>query len=319
MVATRTTGADAAFAQGTAFVEGEFVPISEARVPILDWGFLRGDATYDVVSVWEGRFFRLDDHVERFFGGLAELRLDAGLDRAQLGGVLAGCVERAGLDSAYVEMICTRGQPRVGSRDPRECQNAFYAFAVPFVWIATPEKQETDGLHLIVSSIERISPASVDPRVKNYHWLDFQRGLLEAYERGGETVVLAGPEGTVTEGPGFNLFAVHGDVITTPVSGVLEGITRRTAIELAGAQGIEVRQAPLTLDALRSADELFGTSTAGGVLPMTHVDGRPVGDGCPGSLTMKLRERYWALHSDPTHSRAVAEIPRPELTSSALG
>lgn len=305
------------FADGSAFVDGRFVPIGEARVPILDWGFLRSDATYDVVSVWEGHFFRLDDHIERFFAGLEALGLDAGLDRAQLAGVLARCVQLSGLERAYVEMICTRGQPSPGSRDPRDCQNAFYAFAIPFVWIATLEQQETRGLHLVVSPIERISPSSVDPSVKNYHWLDFQRGLLDAFERGGETVVLAGPDGTVTEGPGFNLFAVRDGSITTPAAGVLEGVTRRTAIELAERLGVPVKRAPLTLDAVRDADELFGTSTAGGILPMTTVDGSPVGNGRPGPLTMSLRERYWALHEDPAYVRRVDDVPLPEWVTSA--
>ncbi|MGI9659335.1 MAG: aminotransferase class IV [Gaiellaceae bacterium] len=309
---------DPSFADGAAFIDGAFVPIAEARVPILDWGFLRSDATYDVVSVWNGSFFRLDAHVERFDKGLEVLQLSCGLGRAQLEGILAECVERAGLENAYVEFICTRGQPKWGSRDPRDCENAFYAFAVPYVWIATREKQETEGLHVVVSPIERISPSSVDPTVKNYHWLDFQRGLLDAFERGGETVVLVGPDGTIAEGPGFNVFSVHGDTVTTPASGVLEGITRRTAIEIAEELGLDVRRAPLTVDAVRSADELFGTSTAGGILPMTRLDGEPIARGTPGEVTMRIRERYWALHEDPAYAQKVAEIPRPALVDSAV-
>ena len=302
--------ADPAFSDGAAFIDGAFVPIGEARIPVLDWGFLRSDATYDVVSVWEGSFFRLDQHLDRFYAGLDVLELDPGLDRAEIVSIVADCVSLAGLEGAYVEFICTRGQPKWGSRDPRDCTNAFYAFAVPYVWIATREKQETEGLHMIVSEVERISPSSVDPSVKNYHWLDFQKGLLEAFERGGETVVLAGPDGTVTEGPGFNLFAVANGTITTPAGGVLEGITRRTAIEIAESLGLSVERAPVTLELLRGADELFGTSTAGGILPMTRLDGAPVGDGRPGELTMRIRERYWSLHADPAYALRVADVPR---------
>ena len=309
--------ADPAFADGAAFIDGAFVPIGEARIPILDWGFLRSDATYDVVSVWDGCFFRLDEHLERFYAGLDTLELDPGFDRAQIVAIMAECVGLAGLESAYVEFICTRGQPKWGSRDPRECTNVFYAFAVPYVWIATREKQESDGLHLVVSEIERISPSSVDPSVKNYHWLDFQRGLLDAFARGAETVVLAGPDGTVTEGPGFNLFAVRNGAITTPASGVLEGITRRTAIEIAESLGVRVMRAPLTVELVRGADELFGTSTAGGILPMTRVDNALIADGRPGELTMRIRERYWALHTDPAHALRVADVPRPQLAHPA--
>lgn len=309
--------AETTFADGAAFIDGAFVPIAEARIPILDWGFLRSDATYDVVSVWDGSFFRLDEHLDRFYAGLDVLELDPGLDRAQIVAILAECVELAGLESAYVEFIVTRGQPKWGSRDPRDCTNMFYAFAVPYVWIATHEKQENEGMHLVISDIERISPTSVDPSVKNYHWLDFQRGLLDAFERGGETVVLAGPNGTVTEGPGFNLFAVADGAITTPASGVLEGVTRRTAIEIADSLDVPVTRAPLTRDLVRAADELFGTSTAGGILPMTRVDGAAIADGQPGELTMLIRERYWSLHSDPAYVLPVADVPRVELSSVA--
>ncbi len=305
-------GAGHAFANGVGFVDGAFVPIADARIPILDWGFLRGDATYDVVSVWNGHFFRLHDHLDRFYAGVDELQLTVGLERDQLASVLAECARLGDLNDAYVEMICTRGQPRSGSRDPRECQNAFYAFAVPYVWIATLEKQETEGLHLAVSEIERIGPGSVDPTVKNYHWLDFQKGLLGAFEVGAETVVLKGPDGTLTEGPGFNLFAVHAGVVTTPATGVLKGITRRTAIEIVDQLGIALHQGPLTLEALRTADEVFGTSTAGGILPMTRIDSEPVGDGMPGPLTLQVRDRYWALHEDPAYSSPIASIPAPD-------
>ncbi len=299
------------FSDGVGFVNGQYVPIAEAGVPILDWGFLRGDATYDVVSVWRGKFFRLDAHLERFYAGLETLQLDAGLKRGEIESVLAECARIGNLESAYVEMICTRGQPRSGSRDPRDCQNAFYAFAVPYVWIATLEKQESEGLHLAISDIERISATAVDPTVKNYHWLDFQRGLLDAYAQGAETVVLTRADGTLAEGPGFNIFVVNGDRVITPAAGVLQGITRRTAIEILERFGVEVQQEPLTLDVLHGGLEVFGTSTAGGVLPMTRIDGERVSDGTPGPLTMRVREAYWALHDDPAYVRAVADIPTP--------
>lgn len=290
---------------GVAFVEGAFVPVEDARIPLLDWGFLRSDATYDVVHVWHGSFFRLHDHVARFLRGAERLRLRLPVDPDGLEPILTECVRRSGLREAYVEMICTRGLPRPGSRDPREARNAFYAFAIPFVWIADEAKQKT-GLSLHISAQERISPRAVDPTVKNYHWLDFTRGLLDAYEHGAETVVLVDAGGNVVEGPGFNLFAIHGDVLSTPAEGVLDGITRRTVIELARDAGTAVREELLPARSVREADEVFLTSTAGGVLPVTSVDGAPVGDGRPGPVTGRLRDAYWALHDDPHYATPVA-------------
>lgn len=290
--------------EGIAFVEGSYVPIADARVPILDWGFLRSDATYDVVHVWRGSFFRLQDHVDRFLRGVERLQLRVPVGADEIAPVLTECVRRSGLRDAYAEMICTRGQPPPGSRDPRQARNAFYAFAIPFVWIADTQKQES-GLSLHISAQQRIPPHAVDPTVKNYHWLDFTRGLLDAYERGAETVVLVDATGNVVEGPGFNLFAVHGGVLTTPAQGVLDGITRRTVIELARDTGTTVREELLPAQAVREADEIFLTSTAGGVMPVTSVDGTAVGDGAPGPIARRLRDGYWSLHDDPRYATPV--------------
>ena len=287
-----------AYANGAAFVEGRFVPVAEARVPILDWGFLRSDATYDVVHVWRGSFFRIEDHLDRFEQGVARLHMRLPYDRAGITEILTECVRLSGLRDAYVEAICTRGVPPPGSRDPRDCENNFFAFAVPFVWIADPTKQER-GLHATISRVQRIQPASVDPTVKNYHWLDLEVGLYDAYERGGETAILVDGEDNVVEGPGFNVFAVKDGKVSTPERGVLEGITRKTVIELAAEHGIPLEARAVPAEEVRSADEVFISSTAGGIIPITTVDGELIGNGKPGPVTLRLREAYWDLHRDP--------------------
>jgi branched-chain amino acid aminotransferase len=289
------------FSHGAAYVDDQFVPIAEAKISILDWGFLHSDATYDVAHVWKGKFFRLDDHIERFFSGMGKLRMSIPQNHGDLRSILVDCVRATGLREAYVEMICTRGSPKPGSRDPRECANRLFAFAIPFVWIANPEKQKT-GLHLIVSRLQRIPPESVDSTVKNYHWLDLVMGLFEAYDRGGETAAVVDTRGNLIEGPGFNIFAVKGRTITTPARGVLQGITRKTAIELATKYGYKVMQRNLSADEARAAEEVFITSTAGGIMPITKIDGRPIGLGTPGPLTQTLQDGYWTLHEDPNYS-----------------
>jgi branched-chain amino acid aminotransferase len=181
------------------------------------------------------------------------------------------------------------------------------AFAIPFVWIADPEKQRR-GIDLVVGTPQRIPAGSVDPRVKNYHWLDFVLGLFEAYGRGGETVVLTDDAGHLTEGPGFNVFVVKDGVIATPARGVLEGISRRTLIELARGAGIEVQLREVGVDELRQADEVFLSSTGGGAIPIASVEGVLVG-GRPkgefGPVSTQLQAAYWALHEDPRHTEAV--------------
>ena len=161
------------------------------------------------------------------------------------------------------------------------------------------------GLHLIISHWQRIPPESVDSTVKNYHWLDMVMGLFEAYDRGGETVVVVDANGNLVEGPGFNVFAVNGSTLTTPGQGVLEGMTRRTTIELAPEYSYEVVQRNLPADEALAADEVFITTTAGGLIPITKIDGQAIGTGAPGPVTRKLKNRYWEVHEDPRYTSKI--------------
>ncbi|MBT5496212.1 MAG: branched-chain amino acid transferase, partial [Alphaproteobacteria bacterium] len=205
---------------------------------------------------------------------------------------------------AYVEMICTRGVSPTFSRDPRDAVNTFIAFAIPFGWVAN-EEQRARGLNISISDIPRIPPQSVDPTVKNYHWLDFVAGLYGAYEQEAENVMLVDLDGNISEGPGFNLFAVKDGKAVTPKSGVLEGITRATTLELCRELNVDATLGTLTVDAIRGAEEVFITSTAGGIMPVTRLDGKSVGDGLPGPVTQRLTALYWEKHSDPEWSEAV--------------
>lgn len=296
--------ADRSYPPGVAYVDGAYRRMSEARISVLDWGFLRSDATYDVAHVWKGRFFRLDRHIDRFLQSVAKLRMTLPVDRDGLADILAECVRRSGLRDAYVEMILTRGHSPSFSRDPRDAVNNFIAFAIPFGWIMD-EEQRRRGINLVIAETRRIPVESVDPTVKNYHWLDLVAGMFEAYDRGGENVVLTDLAGNITEGPGFNVFAVKNGRATTPDRGVLQGITRETAIELCGELGVPVAARAVTAAMLRGADEIFLTSTAGGIMPVTRIDGDPVGDGRPGPHTGRLTSAYWAKHDDPGWTTAV--------------
>ncbi|HEX3088226.1 MAG TPA: aminotransferase class IV [Ilumatobacteraceae bacterium] len=292
------------WAAGTAFVDGEFCPIGEAKISILDMGVTRSDCTYDVVGVWDGRFFRLDAHLDRFLHSVAQLRLDIGVSRDDLEAILHECVSRAGLQRAYVSMTCTRGRPAPGSRDLRTCRNNLYCFAVPYIWVS-PEEQQKTGASMWISEIPRIPPESVDPSVKNYHWLDLDMALFDAYDHGAQMVVLRDLSGAITEGPGYNIFAFVDGRWLTPASGTLMGVTRRTLLDLCEESSNPAEEGRLTADELLRADEVLTCTTAGGVMPVTTLNGKPIGDGSVGSRTTDLRDRYWQRHSDPAWSTAV--------------
>ena len=292
------------WAGGAAWIDGRYCPIEQAKISVLDLGVTRSDCTYDVVHVWRGRFYRLGDHLDRFGASMARLRLDPGHDRAGIEAILHGCVRHAGLREAYVSMTCTRGRLAPGSRDLRTARNTFYCYAVPFVWISAPEQQAA-GASLWISEVTRIPPDSVNPLIKNYHWLDLDVALLDAYDHGAQLVVLRDASGAITEGPGYNVFCYVDERWLTPVSGTLAGITRRSVIELATEAGEVVEEGLLTAGDLRRAAEVLITSTAGGIMQVTSVDGHLVGDGTPGPRTGLLRERYWASHEDPRFATPV--------------
>ena len=210
------------YGKGIAFVDGGYCPVDEAKVSLLDWGFLRSDANQDTVSVWKGLFFRLEDHLDRFQRNIAKLRMTCPYDRDEVRDIVMECVRRTGFRDAYVQMLMTRGRPPIGSRDPRLCENKLFVFCLPYVWVATPEQQEK-GLHLAISKICRIPADSVDPTIKHYHWLDFEMSLFDAYDRGADTTVLIDRDGNLSEGPSFNIFLVRQGRLLTPGAGSWTG------------------------------------------------------------------------------------------------
>jgi branched-chain amino acid aminotransferase len=291
--------------EGHAWIDGEYVPISEAKISILDTGFVWSDVTYDVVAVWEGKFFRLEDHLDRFEKACEALRLVLPMSRDHIREIVTEVVRRSGIKNSYVAMILTRGVPTPGERDPRKFRPRFYAYAIPYIWIVRPEQQEV-GTDIIVTRDVRRTPAgAINPTAKNFQWGDFIRGLFEAYDRGAWLAVLPDGDGNITEGAGFNVFAVRDGRLYTPARGVLLGITRQTAIDIANEEGIPVEVDFVPTSLLYEADEIFLTSTGGGVVPVATLDGNPVGAGRPGPITTRIRDKYWAWHDDPRFTTPV--------------
>ena len=293
--------------RGAAWIAGEIMPVGDAGLPVTDWGLTHCDITYDVVPVWQGGFFRLGDYLERFMASMDALRLDPGVGRDEIRGILHRMVGASGLPDAYVAMVCSRGQPLVpGIRDPRQCRNHFYAWCVPYVHVVTPEIADAGARVWIAKDVRRIPEDSVDPRAKNYHWGDMTSGLFEAKDQGFETVLLLDHAGNVTEGPGFNAFAVMGNRVVTPDRGVLHGITRRTVLDMAEASGMETEERALALDEFLEADEVFLSTSGGGVVPVTRVDDRTFSNGVPGPVAAGLRRTYFEWLQSPRYREEVS-------------
>ncbi len=294
------------FPNGVGYIDGDYCAKEEMRLPVADLGFLLSDMTYDALHVHKGSFFRMEDHFDRWDRSIAKRRfttLPHGRD--EIRDILMECVRRSGLRESMVYILATRGAAMDGLKDLRSCQNNFLAWAVPYYGVIPDDRME-DGIDIMVSSVLRTPPEAIDPTVKNFARIDFSDALLEAYDHGCEHAVLLDRDGNVTEGRGWNIFALHGGRLVSPDDGVLEGITRRTVIELAQQTNIKAELGKIKADELRSADEVFMTSTAGGIMPIRKIDDRVIGTGSRGPVTKRLTDLYWALHDDPDYTTPVA-------------
>ena len=279
---------------GAAWMNGTVIPISQAKIPVNDWGLVHSDITYDVVPVIDGAFFRFDEYLARFLSSMENLHLDPGMNKRDIQAALHQMVGKSNLRDSYVAMVCSRGKPKIsGSRDPRDCENHFFAWCVPYVHIIKPEIVEQGATAWIAQNAYRIPENSVNPRVKNYHWGDFTQGIFEAKDKNYETVILLDYDGNVTEGPGFNVFVVKDKVLITPDRGVLAGVSRKTVLEMADHLGIKTCVGSLSVEELLEADEVFLSSSGGGVIPIIRVNETIFGNGASGPISVQLNETYW--------------------------
>lgn len=293
------------FSKGAAFLDGAYMPIAEARIPVTHFAYRRSDVTYDVVGVWEGNFFRLDDHIRRFRASMNRLRMVPQESDDDIRRILNRIVALSGLKSSYVAMDCLRASPPPGSpRHSAFARSYLSCFAVPWVSIVTPEQYER-GLHVIIPKVRRIAPESFDPRVKNFHWGDLTEGQFEALDAGADTAVLLDAEGNITEGPGFNIFSITDGVVATPRRGALEGVTRLSVMELCAELDLKLEVRDIPAEEFRQADEIFACTTAGGIMPASRIDGRIMGNDRPGPITTRLKDLFWAKRAAGWHATPV--------------
>ena len=290
---------------GCAYVGGEFVALNEACIPLLDWGFNKSDVVYDGVPFADGRMFRLEDHLDRFFDSMHKWRLPAPLSRAEIADICHDLVARSGLRNGIFYICTTRGVPPSAEiRDPTKFQSRFYGWSQEVPRLGTPEQLDR-GLTMIVSTVPRIPETSVDSTAKNFHWGDLIQARIEAADRGAQNALLLNDKGNLTEGVGFNVFVVVDGQIRTPGSDCLHGVTRRTVLEIARSLNVDAIVTDVPSGDLATASEIFITSSAGGIFSVTTLDNRQIGAGTIGPLTKDIREEYWRRRVSPEWSVAV--------------
>lgn len=278
---------------GLTYLNGRFVPADQASLPLMDAGFWLGINVFDVLSARRGSIFKLDAHVDRFYRALHAVRIAVPHDRAEFGDLIVETVRRSGLEDSYIQIVATRG-PRTDA-PITDWTPTVIINAMPYFEIVSPDVIAR-GLRVRISSVRNVPIQSVDAKVKTFNRLHSYLARLEALDAGADDAILLDLDGYVTEGRGANVFVVRGGCIYTPPEGLLEGITRETVFELAEAENLVCREERLTPYDLYNADEVFYSTTAGGIMPIVEVDKRTVGNGEPGEITRRLRDAYWDAH-----------------------
>ena len=295
-------------AESIAFVDNEFVPITEAKVSIMEPTFTKSDVVYDTISSYRGYIFRLDDHMQRFESSFRAMQLNPPYSLDEIRHIVAEMVIRSDFDNTCITLMATRGPfIDLANRDIRKCKNGLMAVCVPYYWVLGEDKQTT-GVNMVITDNQRVPLEAIDAKVKNFNWMDLTRALLEAYDKGGDSAMLCTPDGYLSEGPGFNVWLAKNGKLYTPLGNLLEGVTRRSVFELAKEIGADPVEKPLTPEDLRTADEAFTSTTAGGITPVTQVDGKTLGNGAPGILTTRLMEEYWSRREEGWHGTRAEEI-----------
>jgi branched-chain amino acid aminotransferase len=275
------------------YINGEFCPKAEARIPVFDRGFLYGDGVFEGIRVYNGRVFRLEQHLRRLYRGAKAILLDIPMTPQQLQGVVVETVRRSGLADAYIRLVISRGSGDLGL-DPRNCHTPPTVVVIVDRLALYPKEVYETGLEVITCFTRRNLPAALNPEVKSLNYLNNILAKIEVAKAGAHEGLMLNHLGYVAEATGDNVFVCRGNsVLTPPVhTGILEGITREVVFELAAAVGVPLREEDLTLYQVYTADECFLSGTAAEIVPVATVDGRAIGDGRPGPITKRLMERF---------------------------
>lgn len=279
----------------TIYLDGQFVPEREAKISVFDHGLLYGDGVFEGIRVYGGRIFRLPEHLDRLFASAQAILLKVPLTKDELTKACCETCRRNGIRDGYIRLVVTRGVGNLGL-NPFKCPVAS-VFIIASTIELYPESTYRNGLKLVTASTQRINPAALSPSIKSLNYLNNILAKIEAVRAGYEEAIMLNSAGHVAECTGDNVFIIRrGKIETPPVSaGALNGITRAVVFELAAGLGIPVSEPNLTRYDLATADEFFVTGTAAEIVPVIEIDGRVIGDGKPGVLTLQLIDAFRKL------------------------
>lgn len=275
------------------YLDGKFVPEEDAKVSVFDHGLLYGDGVFEGIRAYNGRVFMLDEHIDRLFDSAKTIDLQVPISKDEMKETILETLRKNDLRDAYIRPLVTRGKGDLGL-DPRKCPTPT-VICIAVAWGAMYGDLYEKGLNAVSVSVRRNPPQSLPPNVKSLNYMNNILGKIEANYKGGDEAIFFDVNGYVSEGSGDNIFVIkNGEIVTPPTLNSLKGCVRLAALGIARKMGIAVREENLGYFDLYAADEVFVTGTAAEVAPITKIDGRVIGNGRPGPMTVQIMNAFRA-------------------------
>jgi branched-chain amino acid aminotransferase len=277
------------------YINGKLFDKQDAKVSVYDHGFLYGDGVFEGIRVYEGKVFKLREHVDRLYDSARHIALEIPMSREDMADAVVSTVKANDKRNGYIRLVVSRGAGTLGL-DPRKTTDPQIIIIVDDIALYPPELYE-NGLEIITAATIRNHPNATNPRIKSLNYLNNILAKIEGIRAGCVEALMLNHKGEVSECTGDNIFIVKRGILKTPPpdAGILEGITRNAVMDLARAGNILVQECSLTRHDVYAADECFLTGTAAEVIPVVKCDGRPIGSGKVGPVTRQLAERFRAL------------------------
>jgi len=277
------------------YIDGEFLPKSEAKISVFDHGFLYGDGVFEGIRAYHGRVFRLEPHIERLYESAKAIGLVIPVSPKEMSDIVVDSCRRNGIANGYIRLVVSRGIGDLGL-NPYLCPKATIVCIAATIQLYAAELYEK-GLDIVTVATPRNHPEALNPRIKSLNYLNNIMAKMEAIRAGVPEAVMLNLQGFVAECTGDNIFIIRRGKLITPPSteGALEGITRGVVIDLARKKGLVVAEERMSRFDIYTADEMFLTGTGAELIPVVKVDGRVIGAGVAGPVFKGLLEDFKAF------------------------
>lgn len=278
------------------YIDGKFYSRRDANVSVFDHGFLYGDGVFEGIRSYGRLVFCLKEHVKRLYESAGAIMLKIPITKRQMAEAVCAALRKNKITNGYVRLIVTRGEGDLGL-DPRRCRGHAHVIIIADKIVLYPAKFYETGLRIITARTQQNSIESLHPGIKSLNYLNNILAKIEANKAGCEEAIMLNASGYVTECTGDNIFIIKENTLYTPPAsvGILMGVTREMVLAIARRKGIRVKQLPFRRSKVYQADECFLTGTAAELIPVVRVDGKKIGNGSPGRLTLLFLEEFREL------------------------